>query len=136
MLNPEKQMPYDRTLLSKALPTIDSEKTVLRSESYLKEADIDVVKSKVYAIHTDKKLITLEKGKPLNYDKLVIATGCDPFLLPIEGIDAKGVHTLRSAKDQTKLKEKLSQVKDSIVIIGSGLIGSEVAASIKSHYKS
>jgi apoptosis-inducing factor 3 len=89
----------------------------------------------VYAIHTDKKKITFARGQPMNYDKILIATGGTARKPPIPGIDSKFVYFLRSAKDQEKIKERAKKVKTGIAIIGSGFIGSESAAALKMKYK-
>lgn len=78
MISPESILPYDRTLLTKTLPFGDAKKFVLRDEAFLKNADIDIVKDSVYSIHTDKKKVTLNSGEPIDYDKLLIATGGQP----------------------------------------------------------
>jgi NAD(P)H-nitrite reductase large subunit len=75
MISPEAILPYDRTLLTKTLPFGDATKFILRDHIFLKNADIDIVKDSVYSIHTDKKKITLERGQPIDYDKLLIASG-------------------------------------------------------------
>lgn len=136
MINPGKALPYDRTLLTKALPTGDASKFELRNKDFLDNADIDVVNNKLYAIHPDKKKIVLARGKPMSYDKLLIASGGTPGVPPIPGLRGpKNVHLLRTAEHQGAIKEELAKVKKSIVIIGSGFLGSEAAAAIKMHYK-
>jgi NAD(P)H-nitrite reductase large subunit len=103
LLNPEKVLPYDRTILTKGLPVATSSKLSLRDEAWLKEADIDLVNKKVYSIHPDVKKIALDRGEPMDYDKLLISTGGAPFVPPVKGLRELGVknnmHVLRSAKD-------------------------------------
>ena len=135
MISPEKLLPYDRTLLTKALPVGNAEKFVLRDEAFLKNNDIDVERKSVYAVHADKKKLTFTRGDPMDYDKLLIATGGYARTPKIKGIDAKNVFNIRNNEDQANIKEKCKDVKDGIAIIGSSFIGSEAAASIKSHYK-
>jgi NAD(P)H-nitrite reductase large subunit len=101
----------------------------------LKNADIDVVYDSVYAIHTDKKKVTFDRGQPMDYDKLMIATGGSARKPPIPGIDSQYVYFLRSAQDQEKIKERAKEVKQGIAIIGSGFIGSEAASALKMQYK-
>lgn len=134
LLANEKVLPYDRTLLSKALPTGDASKFTLRSAEFMKEADIDVVNDGCYSIHTDKKKITLNRGQPIAYDKLLIATGGEPRKMTIPGMNGKNVFVLRSASGQEEIKQKCATSKE-IVIVGSSFIGSEIAASLKAHYK-
>jgi NAD(P)H-nitrite reductase large subunit len=99
MISPEDILPYDRTLLTKTLPFGDAKKFALRDQSFLTNADIDILKDSVYSIHSDIKTITLEKGQPIKYDKLLIATGGQVLKPKIKGIDAKHVYYLRSHLD-------------------------------------
>jgi len=62
LLAGEKVVPYDRTLLTKTLPTGDASKFALRGEDFLKGADIDIINDQCYSIHTDKKKVTLARG--------------------------------------------------------------------------
>lgn len=129
----EKTLPYDRTLLTKALAVGDASKFSLRDEKFLKDFDIDLMKDSLYSIHSDTKQITFARGKPMSYDKLLLATGGQPRQAKwVKNIDgAKNVYFLRSADDQTKIKEKAKSVKDGVAILGSSFIGSEAAASLK-----
>lgn len=58
MVSPETILPYDRTLLSKALPVGDSSKFTLRCKGFMKRNDIDIKQDKVYSIHTGVKKVT------------------------------------------------------------------------------
>ena len=77
----------------------------------------------------------MQRGKAIDYDKILIATGGEARTPPIPGLDAKYVYTLRNHQDQENIKERIPEVKQSIVIIGSSFIGSEAAASIKMKQK-
>jgi len=109
IISNENCVPYDRTLLSKALPSGDSSKFVLRPADFLKEYDIDIkFRRTVEKVDTKEKRIYLKDGAELNYDKLCIATGSTARTLgafKVEGHDLKGVQVLRSSKDQTEIKE-------------------------------
>jgi len=59
----EDIIPYDRTLLSKALPNIDARKKPLRSADFLESADIDYkLNSKVANINSLAKVVVLSSG--------------------------------------------------------------------------
>lgn len=97
MISAEEIVAYDRTLLSKMFPTLDASKTKIRSDDYLKNADIDfLLKTKVDSIDTAAKSVKLSDGSTVSYDKLCIATGSSPFKPRIPGIDLSNVHVLRS----------------------------------------
>ena len=135
MVSPETILPYDRTLLSKALPVGDSSKFTLRCKGFMKRADIDIKEDKVYAIHTGVKKVTFQKGSPMDNDKILIATGGEPRKPDVKGVNAKNVFVLRSNTDQTKSKEAAAASKKGVAVIGTGFIGSECAASLKGHYE-
>mmetsp|Transcript_12891 Transcript_12891/g.16556 ORF Transcript_12891/g.16556 Transcript_12891/m.16556 type:complete len:402 (-) Transcript_12891:113-1318(-) len=128
-------IPYDRTLLSKALAVGDSSKMTLRPAEFLEEADIDYkLKKRVFSLKPAEKKIICYDGEKVFYDKLLIATGSKVWMPPVKGLDLKGVFPLRSHKDQADIKEACIGAKN-IVIIGASFIGSECAAALKMHYK-
>lgn len=51
------------------------DKFVLRDKEFLKDADIKVINDSVWSVDTDKKKIELISGRPLKYDKLLLASG-------------------------------------------------------------
>ncbi len=67
-------------------------------------------------------------GDELPYDKLVLATGSYPFVLPIPGAELEGVYTLSSLHKAIAIKQKLATGKiGKVVIVGGGAIGLEMA---------
>lgn len=81
------------------------------------------------ATHVDlaDRVVTLANGQQLTFDGLVIATGIRSRLLPIPG-PTKGLYTLRTIPDAQEIKEAIKPGHN-LVIIGSGFIGCEVAAT-------
>lgn len=71
------------------------------------------------------------KIETLVYDKLVLATGASPRLPPIPGVDLAGVYTLHGVESAEAIKNELetAAAKD-VVIVGAGLLGSEITESI------
>jgi apoptosis-inducing factor 3 len=134
VLSNEDMVPYDRTLITKALPVGDATKWALRPEQYLKDCDIDYkLKSGVFSINREQKKVITNGGDHYYYDKLCLAPGSNAFKPPIPGIDSKNVHFVRTHKDQKDIKEKAATAK-SIVILGASFIGSEAAASLAMKY--
>lgn len=80
---------------------------------------IDVKEQKVYSA----------KGKVVEYDELIIATGSSSFILPIPGSDKKGVTGFRDIKDTEVMIETAKSYKKAIVI-GGGLLGLEAARGL------
>jgi NAD(P)H-nitrite reductase large subunit len=127
---------YDRTLLTKVLPTGDASKFKLRSDDFLKSADIDfMLSTSVTSLDTTSKTLHLSSGNSLTYDKLCIATGTSPFKPhSIQGINHENVFVLRSHNDQEAIKAKCGTAKK-VIILGCGFIGSESASALKLQYK-
>ena len=126
----EASIPYDRTLITKALAVGDSSKWSLRPEEYLKNADIEYkLKSSAFNINTEKSEVVLTSGEHIHYDKLLIATGSTVVKPDIPGINSKGVHIVRTNLDQTNIKEAAKTSKK-IVVIGASFIGSESASCL------
>src|SRR6202012_44207 len=84
----------------------------------------------VTAIDRELHQLTLSTGETLGYDKLLLTTGATPTLLPVPGAGANGVQYLRSVDDSERLRETLSSAS-SVVIVGAGWIGLEVAAAAR-----
>ena len=108
VLSKEDVVPYDRTLLSKALAGGDASKWALRPEEYLKDADIDYkLKTGVFSVNTEVKKVITVRGKHIYYDKLLIATGSNLHVPSVKGLDRdrrgkvtpKNVFFLRTDQD-------------------------------------
>ncbi|MEK3700000.1 nitrite reductase large subunit NirB [Paenibacillus sp. FSL R10-2199] len=80
---------------------------------------IDPVERKV---HTDK-------GITASYDELILATGSNPFMLPIPGAEKEGVIAFRDIKD-TQIMQEVSQKYGKALVIGGGLLGLEAARGL------
>lgn len=99
-MSEEDILPYDRTLLTKVLPTGDGSKNLIRSQDFMKEHDLDFkLGVKVANVDVRRKEIILTNGETLSYDKLCVATGGRPKHADVPGSDAKNVFVIRSAKD-------------------------------------
>ncbi|MDQ7088675.1 MAG: FAD-dependent oxidoreductase [Acidobacteriota bacterium] len=67
----------------------------------------------------------------LSYDVLVLATGASPVIPKIEGVDLAGVYTLHGVESAEAIKEELrSGAAKDVVIVGAGLLGSEITESV------
>ncbi|WP_312641277.1 FAD-dependent oxidoreductase [Hydrogenoanaerobacterium sp.] len=64
------------------------------------------------------------------YDKLVIATGAVPIRPPITGIEAQGVHILRTVEHGIDIKEAIAKGAKRVVVVGGGFIGLEMAEQL------
>ena len=91
-----------------------------------KAEEIDRANKVVRTIHTE----TGEK-KEFPYDKLILALGGISVIPPLEGINLHNIFRLRTIEDGLAIKKYLSQGKvNKAVIVGSGLIGLEMAEAL------
>ncbi|WP_369046279.1 NAD(P)/FAD-dependent oxidoreductase [Sinomonas sp. P10A9] len=132
ILSPEG-LPYDRPPLSKGylLGTEDSAKILFAPARWYGEHDVAVVASRATALDASGQnpSVTLDDGRVLAADRILLATGGLPRRLAIPG----GQHalTLRSRADADALRRVLVPGAR-IVIVGAGLIGAEVASAAAS----
>ena len=132
MVGEESYAPYHRPPLSKDFLSggKDIDDILIRPQATYETADIICVRGKrVDTIHPKDRLVFLDGGDTLQYDKLILATGARPRKLPIPGADLPSVFYLRSADDVLKIKAEVAAGKRA-VIIGGGYIGLETAASL------
>ena len=128
-------VPYDRTLISKALPMINARDKCLRPAEFLAEADIDYrLSSIVTEINPVAKKLTLGSGEVIDYDKLCLATGSKVRKVNIPGADLNGVHYLRTSQDQEAIKSGAANASK-IAVCGSSWIATEVASALATKYK-
>lgn len=99
-----------------------------KDDSIFTEQGINLVNAKATAIDREQKVVTAEDGNSYSYDKLVLATGAEPILPPIPGINLPGVFTLRKSGDAVNIQHWMNtrRVKTA-ALIGAGPIGVELA---------
>lgn len=96
---------------------------------YKKERNIEVLtKTKVEAVDGEKKTVTAA-GKTYPYDSLVIATGGNVFIPPIDGTKLENVFVVRTVNDGKAIEKALKNTKN-VVIGGAGVIGLEMALAL------
>lgn len=134
MIGAEEPGPVDRPNLSKdyLAGTAPEEWIPLGSRERYAELNVDLIvdaSAPVTAIDRAAKKITLEGGRTIAYDALLLATGGEPQRLPIEGATLPHVHTLRSLADSRAIIENAKTAKRAVVV-GASFIGLEVAAAL------
>lgn len=128
VFNQEPVGGYNRIMLS---PVLAGEKTLseimTHDEDWFQRHGIHIhIGKQISAIDTRAKRLTTFCGKTYFYDKLVIATGSKPFILPIPGADLPGVVSFRDTRDVEKMIS-VAQTHQHAVVIGGGLLGLEAA---------
>ncbi|WP_243399854.1 NAD(P)/FAD-dependent oxidoreductase [Arthrobacter glacialis] len=81
------------------------------------------------ALDPQAHTVTLSNGTTVAYAKALIATGAEPRHISFPGVDLKGVHTFRTKADSLALKDLLTGGGKNVVMVGSGWIGMEIAAT-------
>ena len=132
IFNAEPRTNYDRIMLSPVLSGEKSyEEIVIHGDGWYENHGVQLLKGcKVSGIDREKKAVTSENGVTAPYDKLIIATGSVPFILPVPGTDLPGVLTYRDMDDVSAMLVA-AQSGGSAVVIGGGLLGLEAAAGLK-----
>ena len=123
---------YNRILLS---PVLAGEQTVqdivLNDLDWYKDHGIKLhLNKKVTKIDRKARKVIAEDGTCEEYDRLLLATGSNPFILPIPGAKLDGVLTYRDIYDTERMITAAAQYRDAVVI-GGGLLGLEAANGLK-----
>ena len=119
---------YNRILLS---PVLAGEQTldeiVLNSWDWYRDNGITLhAGKKVVAVDRIKRVVRTSDGIEEPYDRLLLATGSNPFMLPVPGKDLPGVIAYRDIADTHAMIEAAAKYKHAVVI-GGGLLGLEAA---------
>ncbi|WP_317451318.1 NAD(P)/FAD-dependent oxidoreductase [Gordonia jinghuaiqii] len=128
MFGVEPHLPYRRTALSKGIVNGDlsDAKITLRPRGYWAERGIEIVPStRVAGVDPAARRVQLADGSAVGYDALVLATGGTARQLP----GTSGLLSLRTRDDVERIRRDAG---GPVVIVGGGLIGLEIAASIAS----
>ena len=132
IVSEEPQLPYERPPLSKAYLRGEEplEKAFVKQASDYDAQSIELLSGR-RAVQLDpvSRRVNLDDGTDLPYGALLLATGSAPRRLDVEGGDLAGIHLLRTAADADSLRAAAADAK-AIVVVGSGWIGTEVAASL------
>ncbi|MES2289438.1 MAG: FAD-dependent oxidoreductase, partial [Pseudomonadota bacterium] len=124
----EPHVNYNRIMLS---PVLAGEKTfediILNSREWYQDNQIDLIASDaVVSIDRQARRVIAASGRSIGYDRLLIATGSDPFIIPVPGHTLDGVISFRDMHDVDRMLAAAERGGDAVVI-GGGLLGLEAA---------
>lgn len=119
---------YNRILLS---PVLAGEKTVadimLNTREWYEENGIELLAGDpVVAIDRPRRIVRSASGREVRYDRLLLATGSKPFILPVPGHQLDGVIAFRDIQDVETMQQAARNHRHAVVI-GGGLLGLEAA---------
>src|SRR5690606_851421 len=131
IFNAEPRVNYDRIMLSAVLSGEKTyEQIVIHGDGWYIDHGITLYKGhRIIGIDREKKTVTSDHGVTENYDKLVIATGSVPFIIPVPGNDLPGVISYRDLDDVDAMLVA-AQSREKAIVIGGGLLGLEAAAGL------
>ncbi|MER8704687.1 FAD-dependent oxidoreductase [Mesorhizobium sp. M0323] len=131
LVGDENELPYHKPPLSKTfIKDQQAKPQPLRGEAFYTGSAIDFRPGiRVERIDVGGRRLEISGGGVLPFDRLILATGARPRLLPLPGSELSGVVSLRSLGDARLIRE-LSAQSEEVVILGGGFIGLEIAATL------
>ena len=133
LIGAEHERPYERPPLSKDYLRGEAgrDKVYVHDEGFYAEHDIDLRLGRTAdSLDVAASELRLDDGERLHYDRLLLATGAEPRRLSIPGSELDGIFYLRELGDSDALRTRLNS-SGSVVVVGAGWIGAEVAASAR-----
>ncbi|WP_338421040.1 nitrite reductase large subunit NirB [Mesobacillus harenae] len=131
VIGSERHVTYNRILLSSVLQGETSIEDIhIHRPDWYKEHNIQLCSGEtVVRLDPAAKTVTTDKNRELSYDKIILATGSSPFILPVPGSELNGVIGFRTIDDCLKIVEVSRKYKKAAVI-GGGLLGLEAARGL------
>jgi 3-phenylpropionate/trans-cinnamate dioxygenase ferredoxin reductase component len=133
LVGAEPERPYERPPLTKDYLRGESEreKVYVHTVRFYAENEIELeTATAATAIDLAEARVTLEDGRAIGFDRLLLATGAEPRAISVDGAALDGVYYLRTLADCDVLRERL-ETGGRVVVVGAGWIGSEFAASAR-----
>ena len=134
MVGREPDLPYNRMLLSKVVAgTAEESQLRLRGPSGSPDGGSRSGTGRsVRSLELGRRTAELSDGDELAFDRLVLATGSRPAVLPLPGRQRPGVHAFRTLRDARAIIRDAASARRAVVI-GGGLLGLEVARGLRAH---
>lgn len=132
LVSDDSALPYERPPLSKAFlrGDVDEDELPMEDASFWTSRDVEVtLRTPAVRLDTARREVTVAGGELLAFETCVLATGSTPTRLPVPGADHPDVLLLRRI-DQGRALRSAAEDARSAVVVGSGFIGCEAAASL------
>jgi NAD(P)H-nitrite reductase large subunit len=134
VISDEKYHTYSRPLISYYLGgEIAYDKMFYRKPDFYEKKKVEpILGKKVVKIDFDNNSVILDDQTAIGYEKLLIATGGEPFVPRIAGMETYEYSTFTTMDDALKIKDKIEKEDiKSAVILGGGLIGLKAAEGLE-----
>lgn len=138
LISDEPYHTYSRPLISYWIEgKVNLDNMLYRDTNFYDDYNVrTMLGNKVVSLDPKKKVVTLDNGEEIAFEKCLIATGSHPFVPPIKGKDT-AINTITFTKldDAKKVQELLAEydltgIKPNVVILGAGLIGLKAAEAL------
>lgn len=133
LVSNDDRLPYDRPALTKEFlrGEVAGVSLPLEAEAWYQERDVAVLLA-TEATMLDPAQRTIRLGdRVVSWSAVVLATGSVPATLPVPGADDPGVLSIRWARDTERARAAIDARPGPVVVVGSGFIGCEAAASLR-----
>lgn len=133
LIGTEGEWPYERPPLTKDYlrGESDRESAFVHETDFYAQHEISLLTgTTVAAIDPATGSVSLQDGRVLGYDRLLLATGAEPRRIAVPGAELHGIHYLRTLADCEALRDRVDR-SSHIAVVGAGWIGSEFAASAR-----
>jgi NAD(P)H-nitrite reductase large subunit len=128
LVGDETALPYCRPMISLVLEgAVPPDKLPIRSSDFYESLQIQpVLGQRVIAVDVDGKSVRTSDGHPLDFDKLLIATGADPRPIKAQGLELENISYMRTENHVLGMLKALPAVRKALVL-GGGLVGFKAA---------
>ncbi len=126
--------PEDHSLIYCAMPYVIEgilplEKT-FKKDSLVTESGAELIRGKAVEADFENKSVLLEDETRIGWDRLVVATGAEPLVPPLKGVDFPNVGVFKSEGDLRSRIDHISSGMKRAVVVGAGAIGIELASAL------
>jgi phenylglyoxylate dehydrogenase epsilon subunit len=124
--------PYSPTILPYVVSgQSEPARVVLRKADWFTQHNVNLVSdNELTGIDETQRIATLKSGDQWQYEKLLLATGADPIIPPIPGLDETPFHVLRTMQHAIDLRDHAGKARRAVVL-GAGLIGMHGAENLR-----
>lgn len=131
VIDKQSDQPCDRPPLSKSFLLAEEIDIALPYAAAAAEESVEILlDEEAIAVDLASQRLTCVSGLSLEYSTLVVATGSSPRRLTVRGSETVDIHVIRDHHDARQLREA-AQTARSAFIVGAGVLGLEVASSLR-----